>query len=210
MTLAQHIKRPFVWLARFRHRRGYGVHSPFAFEFITRVIYERAPYYQYAGLALRQREEARQRGKEWAQAEPLRVKKLLFRLVNRAQPACMVDVGVSSAASLYLSAACRKAELTQAATLNDLFLDAGVPVDFLYLHAWRDAAMVEETFRVCASRAGQRSMFVVQGIGYSQAMRECWKRMVRHPQVGITFDLYDVGILLFDHSLTKQDYIVNF
>ena len=34
------LKRPFIWLYRFRHRCGYGVHSPFAFNLITHVIYE--------------------------------------------------------------------------------------------------------------------------------------------------------------------------
>ena len=29
------LKRPFIWLYRFRHRCGYGVHSPFAFNLIT-------------------------------------------------------------------------------------------------------------------------------------------------------------------------------
>ena len=29
------LKRPFIWLSRFRHRCGYGVHSPFAFNLIT-------------------------------------------------------------------------------------------------------------------------------------------------------------------------------
>ena len=38
ITLA--LKRPFIWLRRFRHRCGYGVHSPFAFNLITQVIYE--------------------------------------------------------------------------------------------------------------------------------------------------------------------------
>ena len=49
-------KRPFIWLARFRHRCGYGVHSPFAFHLITGVIYEKTPYYKYAAL---QEEEKR-------------------------------------------------------------------------------------------------------------------------------------------------------
>ena len=26
------LKRPFIWLSRFRHRCGYGVHSPFCFQ----------------------------------------------------------------------------------------------------------------------------------------------------------------------------------
>ena len=33
------VKKGWVWLKRFRHRKGYGVHSPFAFDFITRIIY---------------------------------------------------------------------------------------------------------------------------------------------------------------------------
>ena len=49
---------PFVWLLRFRHRRGYGVHSPFAFNFITDVVYQRLPYYKYCELALQERAQA--------------------------------------------------------------------------------------------------------------------------------------------------------
>ncbi len=45
------LKRPFIWLSRFRHRCGYGVHSPFAFNLITQVIYESTPYYKYKDLA---------------------------------------------------------------------------------------------------------------------------------------------------------------
>ncbi len=35
------------WLTRYRHTRGYGVHSPFAFRFITECLGERWPYYAY-------------------------------------------------------------------------------------------------------------------------------------------------------------------
>ena len=45
------LKRPFIWLYRFRHRCGYGVHSPFAFNLITHVIYESTAYYKYEELA---------------------------------------------------------------------------------------------------------------------------------------------------------------
>lgn len=44
------LKRPFIWMLRFRHRCGYGVHSPFAFNLITQVIYESTPYYKYKDL----------------------------------------------------------------------------------------------------------------------------------------------------------------
>ena len=78
----QKVSNPLVWLARFRHRKGYGVHSPFAFNFITDVIYEKHPYYGYGELdkllplsmRLRQR-----RGLH-----------LLLRLANHFQPETIV------------------------------------------------------------------------------------------------------------------------
>ena len=98
------LKRPFIWLYRFRHRCGYGVHSPFAFNLITHVIYETTPYYKYKELASEQKRLMPQKGRAWGY-ESLKVKRLLFRLVNYVQPATIVDVGMQAASSLYLKAA---------------------------------------------------------------------------------------------------------
>lgn len=38
------------WIKRLRHGRGFGVHSPFAFRFITEVLRETLPYYDYSQL----------------------------------------------------------------------------------------------------------------------------------------------------------------
>ena len=86
------LKRPFIWLYRFRHRCGYGVHSPFAFNLITHVIYETTPYYKYRELAAEQKKLAPQKDRMWSY-ESVKVKRLLFRLVNYAQPATIVDAG---------------------------------------------------------------------------------------------------------------------
>lgn len=203
------LKRPFIWLRRFRHRRGYGVHSPFAFNFITNVIYERTPYYKYDELLVSQKEQARQKDCGW-DYETGKVKRLLFRVVNYCQPVTIVDAGCLSASSLYLKAAKEGADYTAAADLSELFLEAGVPVDFLYVHDYHRPEFVEEVFNICASRSTQRSVFVVEGIRYTPSMMALWKRLVRHERAGITFDLYDLGIVFFDKTKNKQDYIVNF
>ncbi len=206
-TLA--LKRPFIWLRRFRHRCGYGVHSPFAFEFITCVIYEKAPYYAYQLLKTVQKKQARHQPRGWNDT-PARVNRLLFRLVNRRQPATLVDVGVPSVSSLYVQAPKVEINYTYASDLTGLFLETGVPIDFLYVHHHRQPDLVEEVFRVCVSRITPESVFVIGGIGYSPSMKALWKRLQDDERTGITFDLYDVGIIFFDTSKIKQHYVVNF
>lgn len=203
------LKRPFIWLSRFRHRCGYGVHSPFAFSLITQVIYESTPYYKYKDLAVEQKKLVSQKDKNWTY-ESKKVKRLLFRLVNYTQPDTIVDAGRLAASSLYLKAGKEGADYTSASELSELFLEAGVPVDFLYLHDYRNPEFVEEVFRICAARTAKKSIFVVEGIRYTPQMKKLWKCMMQDEKVGITFDLYDIGILFFDKTKIKQDYIVNF
>lgn len=207
MNLTLCLKRPFIWLSRFRHRCGYGVHSPFAFSLITDVVYEKMPYYAYSSL----KKEQKKKVKELRWKKGMRkVNRFLFRLVNRVQPETIVEVGRHSVSSLYLQAAKPSADYLFASDLSELFLDAGVPVDFLYLNDYRNPSLMEEVYRICVRRTTAQSVFVLHGIHYSKAMKALWKRLQADEQVGITFDLYDVGLLFFDKTKIKQHYIVNF
>ena len=200
------IRRPFVWLSRFRHRRGYGVHSPFAFGLITDVVYERHPYYAYSVL---DKEESPHLQPGFVRC-PRKVNHLLFRLVNRVQPRRMVEVGCASDSGLYLRGAKPSAAYSFSASPARLHLDAGEPVDFLYLNDYRRPRLVREAFELCVGHATPRSLFVVGGIHYSRAMQRLWRALQSDGRVGVTFDLYDVGLLFFDLSKVKQHYIVNF
>ena len=207
MTLA--LKRPFIWLLRFRHRCGYGVHSPFAFNLITQVIYENTPYYKYKDLAGKEKSLVFEKDRNW-KYESKKIKRFLFRLVIYAQPDSIVDAGTLAASSLYLKAGKEGADYIPASGLPDLFLEAGVPVDFLYLHDYRHPVFMEEVFRICVARTTGKSVFVIEGIRYTPEMSALWKRMKQDERTGISFDLYDLGILFFDKTKIKQDYIVNF
>ena len=201
------IKRPFIWLSRFRYRCGYGVHSPFAFSLITDVIYEKMPYYAYASLEKEQKRLVRERGYSRGSQK---VNRFLFRLVNKVQPATIVEVGRPSVASLYLQSAKPSAEYLFASDLSELFLDTDVPVDFLYLNDYRNPELLEKVFDICVRRTTLKRVFVVHGICYSKEMKALWKRLQEDERVGITFDLYDLGLLFFDKTKIKQHYIVNF
>ena len=59
---------------RIKHRKGFGVHSPFAFAIITEVIEEKTPYYAYVTL---------RRAHAGRPNLPFKVASLLFRLADR-------------------------------------------------------------------------------------------------------------------------------
>lgn len=203
------LKRPFIWMLRFRHRCGYGVHSPFAFNLITQVIYESTPYYKYKDLEKEEKKPALEKDKNW-KYESKKRKHLLFRLVNYTQPNTIVDIGRLAASSLYLKAGREGADYVAASSLSELFLEADVPVDFLYLHHYRQPKLMEEAFHLCLARITDQSIFVIEGIRYTPEMFALWKRMRQDEKAGVSFDLYDLGILFFDKTKIKQDYVVNF
>ena len=100
--IALALARPAVRLRRFSHRKGFGVHSPFAFEYITRVVLERTPYHLYRDLEYQEAGLVCSMGYAWAHREPRRVKRLLLRVANRAKVDSIVDIVATSSAALYL------------------------------------------------------------------------------------------------------------
>ena len=72
---------------RWRHGRGFGIHSPFAFDFITRTLRERLPYYGYDDIDAAVASSA---------APPEiseRCLRLVFRIAVRFNPASVAILG---------------------------------------------------------------------------------------------------------------------
>ena len=100
------IRRPWIWLSRFRQRKGYGVHSPFAYSFIRGVVLETSAYYAYADLAPLHPWWVR-----WFRLYPMECRRLLFRLANFAEPRTVVLRTEDEVAKKYIRAAVPRAEV---------------------------------------------------------------------------------------------------
>jgi hypothetical protein len=205
----RNMKQILVWLKRFRYRCGYGVHSPFAFNFITNVIYEKTSYYAYRELG--NRKQAGHTDKERESGRSKKINRLLFRLVNWVQPSTIVDGGCSQITSDYLRAAKRRAGYIALPSADT----AGLPqeqqrIDFLYIDRPEDTTFMKSLFEYGVERIDDRSMIAIRNIYRSKATKAFWKQVIADERVGVTFDLYELGILFFDKSKIKQHYTVNF
>lgn len=85
------LKRVFKAPARYRTCRGFGVHSPFAYTFITRVLREKLPYYAYDVQKNRYKAALADAGRH-PFLTPKRIR-LLFRTVNYFSPESVLQIG---------------------------------------------------------------------------------------------------------------------
>ena len=90
------IKRYYTALDRYRRSKGYGIHSPFAFRFVLKVLRERSGYYAYQtirdgrNLALvRMVEEGISSRKVLSNKNA----RLIFRVVNFFNPSAIIQFG---------------------------------------------------------------------------------------------------------------------
>lgn len=90
------LKRYRTALARHHRSRGFGIHSPSAYKFVTQVLRERLPYYAYGDL--RNLRKALQAAGERCPSD--HEARLLFRIVNHFAPQHILLVGADSALTI--------------------------------------------------------------------------------------------------------------
>ena len=92
------ISRYCTALSRYHKSNGFGIHSPFAFNFVLNVLRERLPYYSYSDIdadrhrlirSLRFRRVRHQRIISSKNA------KMLFRVANYFNPQCIMQIGTN-------------------------------------------------------------------------------------------------------------------
>lgn len=199
------IHRIWNWCKRFRHRCGYGVHSPSDFFLITSVVYESLPYYAYREL----------KNRKYPSHLPhyrRKVNRLLFRLVNHFRPQAWMEIGPGNGASTdYMRAARTSMQTTiidgreKEATLNTL--RSMNPIDFLHIGF---TPYYKEVLEEVLPHLSENACIVVGGIYDSKEKREWWKELQKDERIHLSFDLYDIGLILFDKKRFKQHYVINF
>lgn len=201
----QRLKHLGIRLKRIRYRKGYGVHSPFAFRLITEIIAESSPYYSYADIenapSLLGRNKINLSTK---------VLKLIFRLVNWMQPTSILEIGATSNLEFAATLAKRNAQLIYSETIISTLNTKHLPYDLVFINHDKASETLEKSKEKILQLVHSGSLLVISGIGYSNEMKELWRSIQQDERAGITFDLYEVGLVFFDLEKNKQDYIVNF
>ena len=188
---------------RFRTRRGFGVHSPFAFRFITQVIGDKQTYQvceELRQIRLQMMQSPAAKADILHRDVDSRTAELLFRLVRFFHPASILHIGQTSGLSLlYLIEADDKADCTAVAdaeTLQNISLpqaesdklskmkkigydeflsDKSESIGFAFLNfAFAEIAKNEAALDKCIKEAEEHSVVVITDIHANPKMKQIW------------------------------------
>ena len=135
---------------------------------------------------------------------------LCYLAAGRADTQCVSLSGDDASGIVYdVVDRCKNASVVEGPLMETLQRELQIASESTFLHIahTENFSLVFEEF---LSNGGEKMCAVIEGIYDTEAKREWWKQVVADERTGITFDLYEVGIVFFDHTKNKQHYVVNF
>lgn len=194
-------RRLIMRLRRLPHSNGYGVHSPFAYDFLMQTAYERAPFYAFPALQRRYPVPLTPKG-----IRQLKFRKFLFRLANFVRPHAVRIYGtLTEAEHDYLLAACLRATITRETTPPHPS-PASLP-ELLIIAPDTPAPLARS---VAEKPPSPRSACLICGIYSSKQNLSVWHHASNAPAAAVTFDFPRFGLIFYDRSKPTQHYLVNF
>lgn len=229
------------------------MHSPFLFDFVKNVIYEKHPYYIYS-VVERQRQKmlADKRkiyfedygtGKNrYIAVSEIAVKsikkrkhaQLIYRIANFTKPDVVLELGTSlGITTSYLSSvseSCITIEGSEAvaeiakqnfnelqrsnihlvtgdiATVLPDIVQHTESLDLVFIDANHTSKALNAYFDICMTKINPRSVMIIDDIHYSKDMESGWNYIKQHPEVSVTMDLYELGIVFFRPDLGRTNY----
>lgn len=241
----------------------HGIHSPFVFEFASKVLYDRTDYEEYHQLLnLRKRnfnnrnvietvdfgavsgnrpfETYHIKVNELAKkrSPSFHTQKLLFRISRFFKPDNILEFGTSTGLStVSLALGNPNSKLTtmegcaSVASIAEVNFNAyGIKnihigignfnqilistlstidhVDLVFFDGNHRMKPTIDYFHQCLLKAKEESIFIFDDIHWSEEMEEAWKEIKSHPQVRISIDLFQLGIVFFKTGIEKQHFVL--
>lgn len=165
---------------------------------------------------------------------------LLYRLAAHFKPAETLELGTSlGISSLYLAAGNESGILTtlegstavaERAKTNfkalhaknirliegnfdhtlPVFLQSSGKLGLIFFDGNHRKEPTLNYFRQCLSKKHEDSLFIFDDIHWSDEMTQAWEEIKASPEVSITIDLHQLGLVFFRKGKEKQDFVIRF
>lgn len=211
---------------KIRYHRGHGVHSPFVFNLINKVIEEKTPYYAYndiraylnASLGINYRKK--------------RFNRLSFGLINYFNATTVMEIGSANgfntlfltASSSQCEAICVEADPHKRDFARKIYegwnrkielypeipTDINKKIDCLFIDLKSYSNISEKNINYLLNLLHEKSFIVVEAIRFNKNHVKMWKRIAGIEDRTAMLDLFNVGIIFFDKKLYRWNYRISY
>lgn len=182
------------------NRRGDGVHSPFAFHFISKVVRNRRPFYCFTELAPRVEQEAEGRQPKRTR----RICELLFRTAHELQAGHILHLGPSGGLlEAYLMQTGYTSSWQSSPSLDALPQDALPPLDLIILE---DPSLLPQLSSQLARWLEASPRLTIACYTLDRSAHRRWEACQESLPARLQLDLLDLQLAFYDERLTPTSY----
>jgi predicted O-methyltransferase YrrM len=245
----------------FSAQNKHGLHSPFVYRWYSNLVDKQKEYYSFEALRELRYQNSKQHrklrindfgaGSSVNNGSSKRISSILaqavkpessairlFKMVDMAQPAVILELGTSlGLTTLYMALAKKQAkvytlegspEIFEVALQNRRSLKVeniiGIEgpfhktlpdllakvehLDFVFIDGHHQKEATLGYFKMILSKLSSKAVVVVDDIHWSNGMEEAWNEIIQSDKVRISIDLYDMGVAFFDEEFKKQHFIL--
>lgn len=216
------------FIYKVRYHRGHGIHSPFVFNLVNRVIEEKLPYYAYSDI-----EDYVCLNKKSA-LKVDKTSRLLFRMVNYFGAKKILEIGAGEGINtLYLTASssqiiCHSLELhpseykkakelyaewNRTIILHSQELPVSSPTekqDCVYINLKKYKQLNDDDLNIITKLIHSKTFLVVEGIRTNRKYWALWNKVKGLNGRTVVLDLFNIGIIFFNPELYPWEYKISF
>lgn len=215
----------YLW----QRKSEYSIHSPFVYDFMKKVLYDRGSNRDYD---LMLRISRLLDGKKYPTRRRRKQGRLLYRLVRYFEPETVLTFGQLSAlntSALALGNLLTKVYLEQSPDFLETLNSMGVVNVNLIRHDGNEEEQFErlntgfvfyglddfgdDTWNNLEDGFGEvdeDTVLIFEGIHHSRHTEAAWEAIKANEDVTVTMDLYCVGIVFFREGIEKQDFVLKY
>ncbi|MDR1543584.1 MAG: hypothetical protein LBS50_04065 [Prevotellaceae bacterium] len=203
-----------------RHRKGFGVHSPFVFDLLNAVFFEENPFYSFEKT---EKILKKQFSKTFF-SKNIKYYRLIFRLANYFYAKKILILGKNPFVEQYFLSVSKTNRAVSICGLENLLKEnlpqileqnfkkltnnkKNEPFDIIFFLTHN---IIYYDYVITSPLFAENTILIFEGIYENPQSKAAWEHIKADEKTKICIDIYKYGIVFLKKDILKQSYLVKF